>query len=194
MRQPMRSMTAIGRSAGFTLIEIMVGLMIIAIIITLATLNLGLLGDDRRIEDQVRKLSTIIELTSEEAQMQGRDFGLEFLYSGYRFLEFDPILEVWTEIGDDDLLAARQLDEGLEFELILEDRRIQLLAEAKETEQDEDSNERDLTNDYLPHVLIMSSGDISPFELEVVRLSDQTSIRLTANLAGVLEIVRDDQP
>jgi general secretion pathway protein H len=190
----MRSMTAIGRSAGFTLIEIMVGLMIIAIIITLATLNLGLLGDDRRIEDQVRKLSTIIELTSEEAQMQGRDFGLEFLYSGYRFLEFDPILEVWIEIGDDDLLAARQLDEGLEFELILEDRRIQLLAEAKETEQDEDSNERDLTNDYLPHVLIMSSGDISPFELEVVRLSDQTSIRLTANLAGVLEIVRDDQP
>ena len=191
MDMPMHSSSAVGRDSGFTLIEIMVVVTLIGIVISLALLSSGIMRDDRQVETQILRLASIIDVVSEEAQMQGRDFGLEFMYGGYRFLEFDPILEVWTEIGDDDLLASRQLDEGLEFGLVLEDRRIQLLAEARKTESDE--SERDLTDDYLPHVLIMSSGDISPFDLEIVRFSDRATIGLSANLAGEIEVIRDEQ-
>ena len=68
-----------------------------------------------------------------------------------------------------------------------------LQAEAKDTESDEDENDRDLTDDYLPHVLIMASGDISPFRLDIVRMTDEMAVGLKLELGGELEIVTDDQ-
>lgn len=74
----------------------------IAIMAALALMSFGLIGNDRDVQDQVARLSAIIEMSSEEAQMQGRDFGLEFVRSGYRFVEYDELLDVWSEvIGDD---------------------------------------------------------------------------------------------
>ncbi len=79
----------------------------------------------------------------------------------------------------------------MEFELFLEDRRVLLDVDAAETERDEDDAE--LTDDYLPHILILSSGDVSPFELRLSRASDQSSLTLTMSLAGELEIESDEQ-
>jgi hypothetical protein len=68
-----------------------------------------------------------------------------------------------------------------------------LQAEAKDTESDEDEGNRDLTDDYLPHVLIMASGDITPFRLDIVRLTDELAVGLKIEYGGDLEIVRHDQ-
>ena len=53
--------------------------------------------------------------------------------------------------------------------------------------------ERTYGDDYVPHILIMSSGDVSPFELSLLRLNDRSSLTLTMSLAGELEIQNDDQ-
>jgi len=42
-------------------------------------------------------------------------------------------------------------------------------------------------------VLILSSGDITPFELRITRLADRSEVTLTMSLAGELEILSDDQ-
>ena len=52
--------------------------------------------------------------------------------------------------------------------------------------------DRDLTDDYLPHVLILSSGDITPFELRMIRDTDRRELLLTLSLAGELEILQDE--
>jgi len=188
---------------GFTLIELLVVTTMIAIMAALALMSFGLIGNDRDVQDQVARLSAIIEMSSEEAQMQGRDFGLEFVRSGYRFVEYDELLDVWSEVIGDDILGPRDLGETMEFELKLEDRIILLPAEAKSTgsddndDDDEDDerrdSDRDLTDDYLPHVLLLSSGDITPFEIMIVRDFDNVSAGLIVDAAGKLEMTSDDQ-
>ena len=113
--------------------------------------------------------------------------------AGYRFVEYDPLLDQWFEVIGDDYLVQRNLDEGVEFELFLEERRVLLHIDAQQTEENEDEQEsqRDLTDDYIPHVLIMSSGDVTPFELRLVRNADRSEIALTMSLAGELEITSD---
>ena len=181
------------RRAAFTLIELLVVIAIAAILVTIAVMSFNLIGDDRAVQKQVVKLSTLIDMASDEAQIQGRDYGLEFMQGGYRFVEYDPYLEVWSEVIGDDLLEPRALDEDMVIELFLEDHRVLLQAEAKDTESDEDEGQRDLTDDYLPHVLIMASGDITPFRLDIVRLTDELAVGLKIEYGGDLEIVRHDQ-
>jgi hypothetical protein len=77
-----------------------------------------------------------------------------------------------------------------------------LHTEAQETAREEVEEEepllvnrlenRDLTDDYLPHVLILSSGDVTPFELRMIRDADRRELLLTLSLAGELEILQDD--
>ena len=111
--------------------------------------------------------------------------------AGYRFVEHDPFLNQWHELIGDDFLRPRRLEENMEVELFIEERRVLLEDEAAETEREEDDT--DLTDDYLPHILIMSSGDVSPFELRLLRLNDRSSLTLIMSLAGELEIQNDDQ-
>ncbi len=193
VRTHRRNDSAARYGAGFTLIEILVVLVIVGIIVAVALLSFGTLGDNRNLETEARRLSTLIQMANDDATIQGRDFGLEVMQTGYRFVEFDPFLNQWFEVTDDDFMRERALEEGSEFELIIEERRVLLQDEARNTEdEDDDEDSRDLTDDYLPHILILSSGDTSPFELRIIRQSDKAEVTLTMSAAGELEIGPDD--
>lgn len=184
--------------AAFTLIELLVVIVIVGIVSAVALLSFGILGDDRDLQREARRLSSLIELANDEATLQGRDYGLEILQSGYRFVEHDPLTEQWTEVFGDEVLRPRQLGEQNEFELYLEDRRIELDADAANIEVDEDDDERNirdrnLTDDYSPHILIMSSGDVTPFELTLIRQFDRAAITISMSVAGEIKITRDDE-
>lgn len=184
------------RQFAFTLIEILVVVVIVGIISAVAMLSLGILGDDRDLQREARRLSSLIQLAGDEAMMQGRDFGLELVRSGYRFVEHDPLTEQWVELVGDEILRPRQLENEAEFDLYLEDRRIQLDNEAADIEFDEDDEDErrdeNLIDDYTPHILIMSSGDISPFELTIFRDIDRTEITITMLPTGEIEIGAND--
>jgi len=178
----------------FTLIEFLVVLVIVGILVSVALLSFGILGDERGLDRQARRLATLIELVTDEATTQGRDFGLEFMTGGYRFVEYDPLLDNWFEVIGDEYLQKRDLPEGVEFELYLEDKKVLLREEASKIKEDDDEKapRRDLTDDYVPHVLIMSSGDVTPFELRIERFADHSRTRLEMTLAGELEVGEED--
>jgi len=186
------------RKAGeraFTLIEILVVMIIVGIISAAALMSFGLLGgDDRNLEQDARRLSSLIQIVSDDAVLQGRDFGLELMLSSYRWVEHDPFVNQWFEVTDDEIMRTRQIEEGTEFEFYTEEHRVLLQEEAMNTEVDEDDTDRELTEDYLPHVLVLSSGDITPFELRLVRSADRAEVTLTMSLMGEMEIKDDDQP
>ena len=182
--------------SGFTLIEVLVVVVIIGIISAIVVLGLGNFSDDRELRNDARRMTALIEMTLDEATLQGRDFGLELMQSGYRFVEYDPLTEQWFEVIGDDLMRPRSLAEDTEFNLFLEDKRVLLKVDAADMEKsdDDDDNDGNLGDDYLPHILVLSSGDITPFVLEIFRNSDRTSIQLSASPAGELKVgANEDQ-
>ena len=178
--------------SGFTLIEVLVVIVIIGIISATVVLGLGNLGDDRELQTEALRITSLIEMASDEATLQGRDFGLELLQTGYRFVEYEPLTGQWSEVVGDDLMRLRQLAQDTEFELFLEDRRVLLDIDAAASARNDDTDDNGLGQNYLPHILILSSGDITPFRLEIVRNTDLTRVALGVSASGEITVGTSD--
>ena len=176
-----------GRSGGFSLIEILVVIVIIGIVMSIAILSVTLAGGDNQLRDEAQRIMSLVEVAQDESLLQGREFGLEFMQGSYRFVEFDPLTQQWSEVIGDDTLRLRVVPEELELELFIEDRRIMLKTDPARTESGK--YDRPGIERYAPHVLIYSSGDMSPFELHLVRRIDDSLVAVQGDAAGMLEIV-----
>ena len=176
------------RNGGFSLIEILVVVVIVGIVMSVAVLSLSLVGGDKEIRDEAQRVISLVAVAQDESMLQGREYGLEFMQRSYRFVELDPLTGQWTEIIGDDALRFRELPEELELELYIEDRRVLLKPDPEEIERDENERGRDIEN-YAPHVLIYSSGDMTPFEVHFVRDIDDGLVAIRSDLTGDIEYV-----
>ncbi len=129
--------------------------MVIGVIAAAAVLALTAGGRDRDIEQQGRRLAALLALASEEAVMQGREFGFELTTDGYRFVVYEPELDEWWLLDDDRHLGARQLPTGVRPGLVLEGRDLDVAGGFAETPR--------------PQVLLLSSGEMTPFLLMLYR-------------------------
>ena len=179
--------------AGFTLIEILVVIVIVGIMVAVTMLSPGLLRDDREVRTEATRFVALYEIALDEAILQGRDYGIEILLGGYRFVEFDPFNNVWVPLIGDDTLSARQIPEDYEFVLYIEDTRIVLEEVAAELDDPEELELRGIAERYSPHLLVFSSGDTTPFDLNVVRLSDEASVAMSGDALGGIEFVEGDE-
>ncbi len=181
-----RVMNHSGHAKGFTLIELLVVIAIIAIVTASVLLSINVVGDDREARTEARRLASLVEVALDEALMQGRDFGLELSSSGYRFVEYDPLTLSWAEVIGDDTLRLRSLPEGVSMQLFMEDKRVPLAEQFEEIEESASGSVN--ANAYAPHLLIFSSGDLTPFELHIARQQMEQPIVVTGDLLGKLEI------
>lgn len=165
------------RDRGFTLIEILVVIVIIAIMAALATLSVGLVGGDRELEGESVRLTNGIALLQEQAQLEGRDYGLRVETDNYEFLRYDAFEQRWVEIDNDPGLLPHQLPSGLAFELELEGRPVLLKEEATPDAR-------------LPQLVAWGSGDMMPYRLSLVRDED-ARISLEGNPDGTIEVHRN---
>lgn len=185
-------MSTIRQTRGFTLIEILVVVIIIAIISGVALMSMNLIGDDRELDTERKRLATLIELAQDESVMQGREFGLELMQSTYRFVEFDPFESRWSEILDDELFRLRQMPEGIEFELYVEDKRIPLELDPKSIEDPDEAGVSVNVETYAPHVFVFSSGESTSFEIRLKRPQNDQQLVMRGNVLGEIEFVDQD--
>lgn len=178
--------------AGFTLIEILVVIVIVATVLSIALLSFGLLGDDREVKTEAHRFVALAELAQDDATMQSREFGIEFMSAGYRFVEFDALTAQWADIPFDETMRLRALPEGVEFELFLEDKRIVLSNDPAPFEDPDKQDGRAATEVYAPHLLVYSSGDATPFELHVLRNADDRRVVIQGDALGTIEIDPED--
>jgi len=181
-----------GRKVGFSLIELLVVIAIIGIVMSIALLSIGLLGDDREIQKQGRRMIALVQVAQDEAIMQGREFGLEVMSDAYRFVEYDPLTNLWGDLIGDDTLRMRQLPEDVEFDLFLEGQPVLLELEPAEFDDPKKAGLRDISENYAPHILIFSSGDMTPFELHILRTGGDERVVLQSNLLGDIKFADDE--
>ncbi len=182
------------RQRGFTLFEILVVVFIIAVITGTAVLSVGILRDDRDVQREADRAVALFGVVKDEALLQGREFGIEFLETGYRFVEFDPLGERWADIPLDELLKTRTLPDDMELELYVDGQMIELDRTPANFSSDEDEDERAFgVPQYAPHVFVYSSGDMTPFELHITRYSDNARIAVRFDLLGNAEFIDDEE-
>lgn len=181
------------QQSGFTLIEIMVVVIIVGVVASVAFLSLGAVRDDRQLRTEAHRFAALIGVALDEGAMQGREFGVELMTAGYRFVEYDPQTGQWSDVPGDDTLRLRNLPEDLEFELFLEDKRILLDDDPATFEDPDEPEERSATDVYSPHLLIYSSGDTNPFELHIYRATDDTRLIVTGDALGTVKIDDPDE-
>lgn len=179
--------------AGFTLVEILVVIFIIATILSIGLLSFGVLGSDRDLQTEAKRFVALTEIAQDEAFMQGREFGIEFLTAGYRFVEFDAVAGLWTEIPNDETLRLRALPDDIELELYLEGKRILLDNDPKPFEDPNKKTGAATGETYAPHLMVFSSGDATPYELQFVRRRDDQRLTLEGNALGAIDFVDPDE-
>jgi general secretion pathway protein H len=164
---------------GLTLIEILVVLLIIGILATIATLSIGLLGEDREIERESTRLADAIALLQEQAQLEGRDYGILLESTRYEFQRFDAFEQRWVAVEGDRTLGPRELPADLGLELVLEGRPILLRHEPNPDAR-------------LPQLVAWGSGEMTPYRLSLVRRGG-ARVTLVGNVDGSIEIQRGDE-
>ncbi len=185
-------MTTRRTARGFTLIEILVVVIIIATIVSIALLSMSLVGDDRELDTERKRLAAIIEVAQDEAMLQGREFGIELMRTSYRFVEFDPLTSRWAEVPADDLFRLRELPEGVEIDLYVEDKRIPLELDPRVLEEPDEEDMSGKIEDFEPHLFLFSSGEATAYEIRLRRdLNDQELI-MRGDILGDIEFVNPD--
>jgi general secretion pathway protein H len=180
---------------GFTLLEIMLVMLLLGLMASYVVVNFVTESRTSRLQKETDRLQQLVQVVSETAVLKQTDFGLLLNKKGYQFLVHDG--QKWLEVGEPKFMQFHAWPDAVQAELELEGlswaedsilgqeefRKLQeeLLEQQEEAaeEQDEKADKDDKVKGQvksrekplLPNIYILSSGDISPFQLV---LADET--------------------
>src|SRR6202023_3090881 len=167
----MRSGCAHPATAGFTLIEILIVVLIIGLISAGMLLSFTLTGRDPELEKESDRLLALFTYVREQAELQTREYGVLFQDDGYEFLTYDMHRAAWRGVFEDDALSARKLPDGLGVKLTVEARPVVLTRPAD-------------AKDKTPQIMIFSNGHLTSFAATVERNGGTRSVTVTQDDQG----------
>jgi general secretion pathway protein H len=136
--------------SGFTLIEILVVVLVVSVLMGLVVGSFTGVDKEQELQGFAERLALKIEMARDKALQSNREWGVYIDKDGVRFAEFDEINAEWQDrierpFNNDSYSQSVDIRvEATEFEG-------QLLGEEKE----------------LPKIVLFSSGETTPFEIEI---------------------------
>jgi len=148
-----------GRAAGFTLIEVLVTLFVLAVVAGIVVIRLG--GDDRQevVDREATRIAALIEIARERAMLESEEWGFTLTPETYQFLRLDLDENRWMPLTERPF-QERELPEAVTLRITLADR-------GRIDGQDTLVLTRDRSGPR-PVLLLLSSGEMTPFTLRLV--------------------------
>ncbi|MDH5629120.1 MAG: type II secretion system GspH family protein, partial [Gammaproteobacteria bacterium] len=114
-------------SAGFSLIEILVAMVIAALLLGMILPNINF-SSDQQVKDEAFRLLKIIEMVRDKAVIENREYGLAIDETGYEFLVLnDEAIDKpshWEKIADLPALSRHDFPEEVEINLAVDGNNI----------------------------------------------------------------------
>lgn len=201
-RAPPRARTC----AGFTLLEILVVMVIIAVLAGLVSLSVGGRAVDDRMEAESRRLEQLFRIASDEAQAKGVELGFRHTPLGFEFVTPDSGSGRWRLL-EDGMFRPREVLAPFYLELRIDGRVVPPVPPAPQEATNEDEVDvegasrrrtarqteeemRKKSEATQPQILILSTGEMTAFTLDL-RLKDlPTFYRVEGNALGELRTQR----
>jgi general secretion pathway protein H len=142
------------RLKGFTLIEVLVVLFIIAIVTSMALLSIGS-NENRRLQVYANELTQILTLAEEQAMLQPMVLGLWMNEQTLQFASYTAMTQekkaIWSPLQDK-LLGKHVIPRGIQVDIEVGEKRSSSQGEAE-------------NND--PQIIISTNGDVTPFNIYI---------------------------
>ena len=165
---------------GFTLIEILVVVVIMAIVISLAVLSIHVTGRDRQLDEESQRIEGLLNMLHDRALIEGRDFGLRLEPNAYEFLAYDNRQARWQRLDREGEFRRRTLPPGLSFGLELDGQQVVLKPSDPNVTVDA------TTPLPAPQVAVAASGESTPFRVVMRRAETQAQASVRGDSLGKL--------
>jgi general secretion pathway protein H len=154
-----------GPQRGFTLWELLIVVAIVAITLSMMQFSMGLGDENRELKRVGKDLGKLFHMLNQEAVFESRNYAISVQDKGFTVLEYDGA--AWTSV-DDSFFTRIKLAESQSSMLLIEDQEVDITA----------------TKEPQPHILILSSGEMTPFEWRIEDKYSQYGIVLQGTMLG----------
>ncbi len=156
---------SLGTTKGFTLFEILVVVIIVTISVSAILFSTSFISSSSNLKVLGNDLSKTIRLLYQEAIFENKNYAISINHQGFKVLEYDG--EEWAEVKQ---LFFRKvkLNESQQSNLIIENLLVKSVEES----------------DPVPHILILSSGEMTPFEWQIRDSDARASITIFGDFLG----------
>jgi general secretion pathway protein H len=151
-------------SRGFTLIEIMVVMLIVAVMIAAVSVTLRRDYQDL-VNDEMNRFQTLVSLVKDEAVFQARSLAIGFEKNSYVFMTYADN-KTWKPL-EDEKLSQYTMPKNIEIDVL----RDGLPVKYREKKADK------------PQVFLFSTGEITPFEIGIT-YPGRASVRVKFDALG----------
>ena len=159
------SASCLKTAKGFTLFEIIVVVIIVSISASAILFSTSLISGSSDLKILGNDLSKTMRLLYQEAIFENKNFAISLNHQGFKVLEYDG--QDWAE-SQQSFFRKVKFNESQQSNLIIEN----LLVESVEQ------------SNPVPHILILSSGEMTPFEWQILDSNAKTSITIFGDFLG----------
>ena len=159
---------------GFTLWEILIVVIIVTISVSVILLSTPFTNGSGNLKVLGKDLGKTMRLLYQEAIFENRNYAISLHQQGFSVLEYDG--ENWAVSGQS-FFRKVKLNESQRSQLLIEELVVKAVK----------------AGDPVPHILILSSGEMTAFEWNIIDDNARASITISGDFLGNI-LVNDPVP